>query len=307
MGEYPDIADHGLIGDLQTAALVDTNGTIDWFCSPRFDSPSIFGSLLDAERGGYCGVRPTTTDYVTRQLYLPNTAILITRFMTEEGVGEVVDFMPIAGNEATERHRLARMIRVVRGTMTFEGVVKPKFDYGRVPHTIVPAQGDGVKFVAGDQSLTVHRVGDPVVHGSEQAGHIEFSGDGLRISGTLNAGEITGVILETGGAEPSADVAGGLQGAVPRDHALLAGVDQPIDVPRSLARDRRPVGDDPQAHDVCPDRRARRRPDRGPARAGRAASGTGTTGTRGSATPRSRSTRCSASATPRRPRRSSRG
>lgn len=199
---YPNIADHGLIGDLQTAALVDIDGTIDWFCSPRFDSPSIFASLLDAERGGFCRVRPTTDDFVTRQLYLPNTAILITRFMTEEGVGEVVDFMPIAGHEATDRHRLARLIRVVRGTMTFEGVIQPRFDYGRTPHTIEPSLGNGVKFVAGDQALTVHRVGDPVIHGTEQAGHIELLGDGLRVTGTLNAGEVTGVMLETGGVEP---------------------------------------------------------------------------------------------------------
>ena len=59
MGDYPNIADHGLIGDLQTAALIDTNGTIDWFCAPRFDSPSVFGSLIDAERGGFCSVRPS--------------------------------------------------------------------------------------------------------------------------------------------------------------------------------------------------------------------------------------------------------
>ena len=129
--DYPNIADHGLIGDLQTAALIDTNGTIDWFCAPRFDSPSVFGSLVDAERGGFCSVRPDTDDYVTRQLYLPNTAILITRFMTEDGVGELIDFMPIAGDEATDRHRLVRMLRVVRGTMSFTAEIQPSFGYGR--------------------------------------------------------------------------------------------------------------------------------------------------------------------------------
>ena len=167
---YPNIADHGLIGDLQTAALVATDGTIDWFCLPRFDSPSVFASLLDAERGGYCSVRPTTDDYVTRQLYVPDTAILITRFLTEAGVGEVVDFMPIAGDEATDRHRLVRMLRVVRGTMSFEAEVQPRFDYGRAPHTIDVVDGAGVIFSSGDQSLTVHRVGDPVLHGTERAG-----------------------------------------------------------------------------------------------------------------------------------------
>jgi GH15 family glucan-1,4-alpha-glucosidase len=199
---YPNIADHGLIGDLQTAALVDTNGTIDWFCCPRFDSPSIFGSLLDAERGGFCSIRPVADDYVTRQLYLPDTAILVTRFMTEAGVGEVIDFMPVTDGEATDRHRLVRMVRVVRGTMTFAAEIQPRFDYGRMPHTIEPAPDAGVMFRAGDQSLTVHRVGDPVIHGSRRAGRVEPEGQGIRITGSLEAGEMTGVMLESGGAPP---------------------------------------------------------------------------------------------------------
>ena len=200
--DYPPSADHGLIGDLQTAALVDTNGTIDWFCCPRFDSPSIFGSLLDPERGGFCSIRPATDEYVTRQLYLPNTAILVTRFLTEAGVGEVVDFMPVVDGEATDRHRLVRLIRVVRGTMSFEAEIQPRFDYGRAGHTIGVAEGHGVTFSSGDQSLTVHRVGDFVLHGGERAGQVERFGDGLRVTGTLDAGEVTGVVLESGGAEP---------------------------------------------------------------------------------------------------------
>ena len=201
--EYPNIADHGLIGDLQTAALVDVNGTIDWFCAPRFDSPSIFASLLDAERGGYCSIRPTDAEYVTRQLYLPNTAILVTRFMTEAGVGEVIDFMPVTDGEATDRHRLVRLVRVVRGTMAFEAEIQPRFDYGRMPHTIEPVPGAGVRFMAGDHSLTVHRVGEVVIHGSQRAGHIELEGQGLRITGSLDAGEMSGVMLESGGVAPT--------------------------------------------------------------------------------------------------------
>src|SRR5689334_6772859 len=99
MPDHPLIADHGLIGDLQTAALIATDGTLDWFCAPRFDSPSIFGGLLDPERGGSLAIRPATDDFSTKQLYLPDTAVLITRFMTSGGVGEVVDFMPIDGDE----------------------------------------------------------------------------------------------------------------------------------------------------------------------------------------------------------------
>lgn len=85
MADYPLIEDHGLIGDLQTAALVTTDGTIDWFCCPRFDSPSVFGALLDWEKGGHFSVRPTEETYTTKQLYLPDTAILVTRYMTESG------------------------------------------------------------------------------------------------------------------------------------------------------------------------------------------------------------------------------
>ncbi len=203
MADYSNIADHGLIGDLQTAALVDTHGTIDWFCAPRFDSPSIFGSILDADHGGYCRIRPTAAEYVTKQLYLPDTAILVTRFMTEEGVGEVIDFMPIAGDEPTDRHLIARLIRVVRGTMTFEGEIQPRFDYGRASHSFEPSRDNGVIFTGGGQSLTVHRVGDVVLHGDVPAGSIEIVDGGLRITGTLNAGERTGVLLETGGAQPS--------------------------------------------------------------------------------------------------------
>jgi GH15 family glucan-1,4-alpha-glucosidase len=78
MASYPPIADHGLIGDLQTAALIDTDGTIDWFCCPRFDSPSVFASLLDHEKGGRFELH-AVDDCVTKQMYLPDTAVLVTR------------------------------------------------------------------------------------------------------------------------------------------------------------------------------------------------------------------------------------
>src|SRR5215472_1086905 len=122
---YPEISDHGLIGDLQTAALVSTDGSVDWFCCPRFDSPSVFASLLDAANGGFCRVAPDRDDYVTKQLYLPDSAILITRFMTPDGVGEVHDFMPVIKGPATRQHRLVRHIKVVRGTMRFKIEIQP--------------------------------------------------------------------------------------------------------------------------------------------------------------------------------------
>src|ERR1700743_2317055 len=125
VARYPNISDHGLIGDLQTAALVTTDGTVDWFCCPRFDSPSVFASLLDADRGGYFRIAPDRDDYVSKQLYFPDTAILITRFMTPDGVGEVHDFMPVITGAATDRHRLGRQMWGGRGAVGVARVIPP--------------------------------------------------------------------------------------------------------------------------------------------------------------------------------------
>jgi hypothetical protein len=165
VNSYPNISDHGLIGDLQTAALVTTDGTVDFFCCPRFDSPSVFASLLDADRGGYFRISPATDNYVTRQLYLPNTAMLITRFMTADGVGEVLDFMPVVEGRPTDRHRLVRYLRVARGSMQFVVDLQPRFDYGRATHTVEVSEaapvhlqravvGDGQPF--GDDPRAAH-------------------------------------------------------------------------------------------------------------------------------------------------------
>jgi GH15 family glucan-1,4-alpha-glucosidase len=135
MTRYPNIGDHGLIGDLQTGALVTNDGTVDWFCCGRFDSPSVFASLLDADKGGHFRIAPDRDDYVSRQLYLPETAILITRFMTPDGVGEVHDFMPVITGRPTDQHRLVRLLQVPRGTMRFAMDFQPRFGYGRQPHT----------------------------------------------------------------------------------------------------------------------------------------------------------------------------
>src|SRR5215472_13554914 len=154
VNRYPNISDHGLIGDLQTAALVATDGTIDFFCCPRFDSPSVFASLLDADRGGYFKIGPVAEDCVTRQLYFPDTAMLITRFMTSDGVGEVVDFMPVIEGQPTNRHRLVRHLRIPRGSMQFVADLQPRFDYGRAKHTMELTE-HGARFRSGNMELTL--------------------------------------------------------------------------------------------------------------------------------------------------------
>jgi GH15 family glucan-1,4-alpha-glucosidase len=200
---YPDISNHGIIGDLQTAALVTNDGTVDFFCCPRFDSPSVFASLLDAEKGGFFSIRPASEPYVTRQLYLPNTAMLITRFMAPDGVGEVLDFMPVIEGAPTDRHRLVRHLRVARGTMRFVLEIQPRFDYGRASHTVEMTETGAVFRTEGDMHLTLHATRRRSADGGGIVA--EQVGDGLRGTFTLREGESgTGVVLESMGGEPRA-------------------------------------------------------------------------------------------------------
>src|SRR2546421_7722141 len=109
---YQPIEDYAVIGDLHTVALVGKNGSIDWCCLPRFDSPSVFGALLDVGKGGFFRISPTTMDGVAcKQLYLPESNLLLTRFLTDSGVGEVTDFMPIKQvGTAEHEHQIIRSI-----------------------------------------------------------------------------------------------------------------------------------------------------------------------------------------------------
>jgi len=190
MESYPLISEHGLIGDLQTSALVATDGTIDWFCVPRFDSPSVFASLLDPERGGHFRIAAEDPDAVTKQLYFPDTAILITRFMTPDGVGEVVDFMPIDDPErATPHHRLIRIVRVVRGQMRFVAECAPRFDYGRASHELTQTD-EGALFRSESGDLLLRSTFPVEMH----------EGD-VRATWQGKAGDVAGAILESAPAD----------------------------------------------------------------------------------------------------------
>jgi len=200
---YPNISDHGLIGDLQTAALVATDGTVDFFCCPRFDSPSVFCSLLDADKGGYFRVSPAADSYVTKQLYFPNTAMLITRFMTPDGVGEVVDFMPVIEGGPTDRHRLVRHLRVARGTMKFVVEIEPRFDYGRASHTVEVTSSGAVFRTTGGMELTLHTAGRSA--SPEDRVAVEQTTNGIRSTFTMREGDSgRGVVLESMGGQPQA-------------------------------------------------------------------------------------------------------
>ncbi|MFC6010502.1 glycoside hydrolase family 15 protein [Nocardia lasii] len=198
MNAYPPIGEHGIVGDLQTAALVSSAGTIDWWCAPRFDSPSVFASLLDSEKGGECSivVEPAVGAITVRQLYLPDTAILLTRFSGPDGVGEVADLMePILGTEPAARHRLVRVVRVVRGKLSFAIACRPRFDYARATHTLeLPDERTAV-------------FASPVADLHLQAtAPITLDADGTDVTArfTLSAGERAAIVLTT--APPGAEV-----------------------------------------------------------------------------------------------------
>ncbi|MEU2712186.1 glycoside hydrolase family 15 protein [Streptomyces sp. NPDC007205] len=195
MDRYPPIADHGLIGDLQTAALVSSGGVIDWFAAPRFDSPSVFASLLDHDRGGYFMFAPQDREAVCKQLYYPDTAVLVTRFMSPAGVGEVLDCMPPdKALVPTDRHAVMRLVRAVRGTVRFSLECRPRFDYGRAVH---------------DLDLTSETA---VFRASAQTGYLQTTfpvqrdGRDVRCEITLEAGQTAAAVFtvcDIGGQPPA--------------------------------------------------------------------------------------------------------
>ncbi|WP_307835518.1 glycoside hydrolase family 15 protein [Streptomyces adelaidensis] len=208
---YPPIAEHGMVGDLQTAALISSEGTVDWWCTPRFDSPSVFASLLDSEAGGYCRLAadlPAGTDATVRQLYLSDTAVLVNRFLTPDGVGEVADFMaPITGIAATDRHRLIRVARVVRGSMPFALTCRPRFDYGRAAHTLTRAGDRAAVFHGPATDLHLQATGPLTFETDGSDGSDGNNGNDITARFRLAAGEMAAVVLtsvSSGGAAPTA-------------------------------------------------------------------------------------------------------
>ena len=183
---YLPIAEHGLIGDLHTVALVGTDGTIDWYCCPRFDSPSVFGAILDADHGGLFRISPESEGWSSKQLYLPDTNVLITRFLSPDGVGEVQDFMPLSSTgEGAHRHRIIRRVLAVRGEMRFLVDVAPRFDYGRGHHELAVTR-HGALFRSPELGLSL-ATSSPleIVDGGDVRAHI-----------TLRAGETATFVLD---------------------------------------------------------------------------------------------------------------
>ena len=182
-GRYPPIEAHGIIGDLQTVALVGLDGCVDFLCLPHFDSPSVFAKLLDADKGGHFSITPALERPSHKQLYLPNTNMLLTRFLAAEGVVEISDFMPIHPQEHTSR--LIRRVKTVRGEITYQARCAPRFDYARAKHAVAQAP-QGVEFTGADG--TVLRLSSTVP--------LEAEGPDGVATFTLRAGETATFVLE---------------------------------------------------------------------------------------------------------------
>ncbi|RLU07302.1 glucoamylase [Pseudomonas prosekii] len=140
---------HGIIGDMRSAALVNDKGSVDFFCWPEFDSPSIFCSLLDTPEAGIFQLSPDLPDARREQIYLPDTNVLQTRWLSDHAVVEVTDLLPIGDNE-DDLPLLMRRVRVVSGTATLRMRCAVRHDYARAA-TTAQMDGDDVVFTAADQ------------------------------------------------------------------------------------------------------------------------------------------------------------
>lgn len=186
--EYQPIENYGVIGDLNTVALVGLNGSIDFMCFPDFDSPSIFAKLLDSKKGGSFSIHPVKENIKTKQMYLPDTNVLLTRFLSEEGVAEVTDFMPVG--ETCEQNHLIRRVTCVRGTIAFEMHCRPRFNYAQSNHSLVIRNNIGC--------FTSENDGDPSIRLRSSTSLSEDDQGGLSAAFTVQPGEHVDFVLGNG-------------------------------------------------------------------------------------------------------------
>ncbi len=179
---YQPIEDYGLIGNLRTAALVGMDGSLDWLCLPHFDSPSVFAAILDCRKGGRFRIAPAGDDFRRKQFYWPDTAILVTRFLHDDGVGQIEDYMPVGGTRKVP-DEVVRRVAVVRGQVAFRLECRPAFDYARGVHQ-ARLVGDGARFDGPGLSLGLAA---PVP--------LRLDGDGVVTDFTLREGEKVTFVL----------------------------------------------------------------------------------------------------------------
>ncbi len=183
---YQPIENYGVVGDLHTVALVGMDGSIDFMCFPAFDSPTIFAAILDHARGGRFRIAPLLDGASRKQLYLPDSNILLTRFLSEQGVAEISDFMAIE-EDGEPWHDLVRRVKTVRGEIRFRMTCAPRFDYGRCGHG-VEIRGRDAVFHPGRKGLKALRLRSEVP--------VRMENGAVSADFTLRAGESVSFVLE---------------------------------------------------------------------------------------------------------------
>ena len=193
----PRIEEHGIIGDLHSTALVGCDGGINFMCFPSFDSPTIFARLLDPDEGGCFLITPAREGFARQQLYLPDTNILLTRFLSDEGIVEITDFMPV--EQTGPIHNVIRTVHCIRGDVRLRMVCDPRFDYGRTDHRVSREKNE-VVFEPKDRDLIPVRLHVPV--------SFEIDEGAVVSTFRLRAGKRVSFVLEDGTEESPARAEG---------------------------------------------------------------------------------------------------
>ena len=189
---YQPIENYGIIGDLNTIALVGLNGSIDFMCFPNFDSPSVFAALLDHDKGGKFQIVAAFSEMKTKQLYLPDTNVLLTRFLSQDGVGEITDFMPV--EELKKGKRLIRRVETIKGEVKYSLRFQPRFNYGRSNHTAQKKSRHEIIFSSKGSDKTTIRLLSSIP--------LKVSNGDVIMDFTLGVNEVANFLFEYADEEP---------------------------------------------------------------------------------------------------------
>lgn len=186
---YQRIENYGIIGNLETVALVSLTGSIDFMCFPRFDAPTIFASLLDSTKGGFFSVEPQMGEYNSKQLYIPGTAVLLTRYFSESGIAELTDYMPLQASGDETDSTIVRKIKAIRGDITFKVYCVPRFDYAEAKHEAdLKEKKNEIIFTAiNDGNVQLRLIADIPLQLKRKDGYAEF---------TLKESEMAHIVLQ---------------------------------------------------------------------------------------------------------------
>jgi len=183
---FQPIENYGIIGNLKTVALVSLQGSIDFMCAPKFDSPTVFASMLDAQKGGFFAVEPDLQNYTSKQLYLPGTAILLTRYFSDAGITELTDFMPVQEGNKSHKSAIVRQIKTIRGSIKFKVSCVPRFGYSASEHEVECLEKE-ILFTCKKEKSVIRMLSDQPLVVRRKNGYAEF---------TLKETEVATIVLE---------------------------------------------------------------------------------------------------------------